>query len=145
MKQNQQYTIHLKTQEKQELEKLILSPKETKKREFRRAQVLLMADDQQSNKAIARETGLSEQAIINIKKRYCSEGLCLKDKPRSGQPPKLDQTAQITLKRLASGPPPKGQKTWSLRTLAEKMIELNLVCSISKESIRNYLKNESGR
>ena len=109
-------------------------------REQRRARVLLLAHEGKKNKEIVISTGLSEQAIIKIKKRFCEEGLELQDKPRSGQPSKIDKRTESYLMALACSPAPEGRDVWTMQLLADNLIEMQVVDSISDETVRRHLK-----
>jgi len=109
-------------------------------REVTRAKVLLLADQCKKNREIVEETGLREQAIISIKKRYVENGLVLKDKPRSGQPKRLDKRGESYLMALACSPAPEGRDIWTMQLLADKLVEMKVVERISDEAVRKYLK-----
>ena len=88
--------------------------------------------------------GCRTKTVENIRERFVTSGfeVSLDGKSRE-QPPRpktLDgkQEAQVIAMRL--GPPPKGFANWSLRLLAEKVVELEIVDSISHETIRQTLK-----
>ena len=77
-------------------------------------------------------------------KRYASEGLaCLYDNPRSGRPIKItaEQRDQITV--LACESSPEGSSQWSLRLLADKVVELGYCDSISHSQVGEILKKEN--
>ena len=113
----------------------------------RRAQILLKADadgpawtDQQIADALSCRT----KTVENIRQRCVLEGFerVLQRKRRDSPPvPKLlsgEQEAQVIALRL--GPPPKGYANWSLRLLARRVVELEIVESVSHETIRRTLK-----
>lgn len=133
------YVVKLQATEKEALEAMLRKGKHSA-RELRRARVLLLADAGNSNKAIQAATGLSEPGLIKIKKRYCSEGLQLKDKPRPGQPKKLDSRGEQYLLALACSPAPEGRDVWTMQMLADKLVELQVVDSLSDEAVRLRLK-----
>ncbi len=113
----------------------------------RRAQILLKADadgpawtDQQIADAFSCRT----KTVENIRQRCVLDGFeqALERKRRESPPvPKLldgEQEAHIIALRL--GPPPKGYAHWSLRLLTRRVVELGVVESISRETIRRTLK-----
>ena len=113
----------------------------------RRAQILLKADadgpawtDQQ----IADAYGCRRQTVENVRQRLVTEGfeVALHGKQPESPPrqPVLDGEQQAKVIALRLGPPPKGFANWSLRLLAEKVVELSIVESISHETIRRTLK-----
>lgn len=113
----------------------------------RRAEILLKADVRGPNwtdTKIAEAFSCRVQTVENLRKRLVVDGfeIALNGKPRESPPRQkvLDgkQEAQVIAMRL--GQPPKGYANWSLRLLAERVVELGLVDSISHETIRQTLK-----
>jgi len=111
-------------------------------RSLTRARILLMADEGRSNKEIAEILKTTEPTIIQIKKRYCQEGLdsALNEKPRSGAPGKIDGTIETKVTLLACSEPPEGRSSWTMQLIADKLVELEGVDSISAMSIHRTLK-----
>lgn len=133
------YVVNLSEQEKKQLQDMQVKGK-FNVREVRRAKVLLMANERKQNKEIVEHTGMTEQSVINIKKRFCAEGLQLKEKPRPGQKPKIDKRAEQYLIATACSPAPEGRDVWTMQMLADKLVEMKLVDSISDEAVRLRLK-----
>ena len=113
----------------------------------RRAQILLKADVRGQNwtdARIAEAFSCRVQTVENLRKRFVMEGfeIALNGKTRESPPreKRLDgkQEAKVIAMRL--GKPPKGFASWSLRLLADRVVELKLVDSISHETIRQTLK-----
>lgn len=111
----------------------------------RRAQVLLKADASGpawTDARIADAFGCRTKTVENIRERFVTQGfeLTLNGPPKKPRPKLLDgkQEAKVIAMRL--GPPPKGYANWSLRLLAEKVVELEIVESISHETVRQTLK-----
>ena len=112
----------------------------------RRAQVLLKADSDGpawTDAKIAEAYGCRTKTVENIRERFLTLGfdLTLNGVPSKKPRPKLldgKQEAKILAMRLGS--PPKGYSNWSLRLLAEKAVELEIVDSISHETVRQTLK-----
>jgi len=111
----------------------------------RRAQVLLKADADGpawTDAQIADAFGCRTQTVEFIRERFVRDGfdLTLHGKPKAPRPKVLtgEQEAKIIALRL--GPPPKGYAHWTLRLLAERVVELELVESVSHETIRQTLK-----
>lgn len=113
----------------------------------RRAQILLKADvrgPKWTDARIAEAFSCRTQTVENLRKRLVVEGfeIALNGKPRESPPRKkcLDgkQEAKVIAMRL--GKPPKGYANWSLRLLADRVVELGLVDSISHETVRQTLK-----
>ncbi|MEO2015366.1 MAG: helix-turn-helix domain-containing protein [Fuerstiella sp.] len=113
----------------------------------RRAQVLLKADADGpgwTDRKIADAFGCRINTVEKIRQRLVTEGfaIALNGKPRETPPrQKLlagEQEAKVIALRL--GEPPKGFASWSLRLLAEKVVELSIVESLSYETVRQTLK-----
>jgi biotin operon repressor len=117
-------------------------------KKVRRAQVLLKADADGpawSDSRIAEAFGCRRQTVEKLRQRLVERGFqeTLEGKKRAEPPtPKLldgEQEAKIIARRL--GPPPKGYAHWTLRLLARKVVELEIVEGISYETVRRTLKN----
>ena len=137
--------INLSDDERMELEQLVKSGVHPA-REIARARVLLLLDRSQGGqRTIAEvvEAGMVSQGTVsNIKKRYFEGGLegALHDLPRPGAAPKIDGEVEARLITLACSEPPEGREHWTLRLLADKLVELELVDSISHVAVGNALK-----
>ncbi len=84
--------------------------------------------------------------VFNIRKKWVELGLeqTLERRPqRNFRQPKLDGKAEAKLIACNCGPPPEGRSRWTLRLLADKAVELELVDSISRETVRQTLKKTS--
>jgi hypothetical protein len=113
----------------------------------RRAQILLKADvdgPAWTDAKIAEAIGCRTKTVENIRERLVTSGFerTLEGKPRDKAPRTkvLDGKQEAKVIALRLGPPPKGFATWSLRLLAEKVVELEIVDSISHETVRQTLK-----
>lgn len=111
-------------------------------RSIKRALVLLDADRHRSDSWLAQRHGLSTATISNIRRRYCTEGLeaTLNDKPRPGAPKKFDGRGEARFTAIACSDPPLGHQRWTVRLLADKLVELKLVDSISPATVVSLLK-----
>ena len=111
-------------------------------RSLARARILLMADEGYSNKEIVEVLRVSRPTVNHIRKRYCQEGLdsAINEKPRSGAPPKIDGTIESQVTLLACSKPPEGKSTWTLKLLADKLVEMEVIESISTMSVQRILK-----
>jgi hypothetical protein len=138
-------TIQLNEDERQELEQLICKG-ESPARVQRRARLLLLSDRSQKQPLGTGETAkavmCSPGTVCNVKRRYLSGGLgeALYDKPRPGGKPKITGEVEAHLIALACSDPPKGQARWTLRLLADQLVELELVESISHVAVGAVLK-----
>jgi transposase len=111
-----------------------------------RARILVLTDysqDQHRRDAdIAAILQIPQSTIVRVRKRYLEAGLeaVLTDKPRPGQPPKITGEVEAHLTVLACSDPPDGQDRWTLRLLADRLVELGHVERISHTAIGNRLK-----
>ncbi len=111
-------------------------------RQRRRLQILLLADQDQTDEQIVQATGASASTVERIRKRFAREGLepAVTEKPRSGAPPKLDGKQEALIVALACSDAPEGHAQWSARLLANRVVEMEIVESISESSVRRLLK-----
>ena len=135
--------VNLTDIHRQDLEK-ILRKGISKARTFKRATALLELDKGKSYVSTASICQISNISLGKLAKRYKEEGLdCLYDRLRSGRPIKIskEQRDQITL--LACEASPSGYSQWSLRLLAEKVVELGYCDSISHSQVHQVLKKKN--
>jgi len=137
------YIINLSEDERLGLEDL-LSRKRVSKLKAQRAQILLKADEGMTDTEIADEVGVATATVERIRKRAVLQGIgsALDRKKQEGisRPPKLDGRAEAHLVKLACSEPPDGFARWTLTLLGDKLVELNLVDSVSKTTIHRRLK-----
>ena len=144
------YRVTLTEQEREELLKIIKKGKHTSQT-YRNAYILLNADigeysDKMTNDQISKVLKVGMRTIDRVKKRFVEEGFesCLVRKRSSRKyERKIDGEVEAHLLSISCGEPPKGFSRWSLRLLADKMVELNYVENISHESVRTLLKKTS--
>ena len=111
-------------------------------RTVKRALALLKADEGQIDDRIADALSISRRTVVRIRKRFCEEGLesALNERPRPGQKRKLDERAEAHLVAIACSDPPEGHARWTLKLLADKVVELDFAESIARETVRLTLK-----
>lgn len=111
-------------------------------RVLNRVRVLLLADSGQSDEAIAAQVSLSKVTVYNIRRRFSAGGLSLSlyEKPRPGQAPKITARILASLCSIACSDPPEGRSRWTLRLLADRLVELELVDTISHTAVADALK-----
>lgn len=140
------YIVRLSEGERRELKQVIKKLKGTSQK-VRRAQILLKADADGPNwtdQKIADAFGCRTKTVENVRQRLVERGFeeTLNGAKRAAPPVEklLDgnQEAQVIATRL--GPPPKGYANWTLRLLARKVVELEIVESVSYETVRRTLK-----
>ena len=141
------YTIKLTKAEVEELKDIIHKGSHTSQT-FRAAYILLNCDegkysDKVTNEQISKVLKIGMRTIDRVKKRFIEEGIeaVLERRPTTRvYERKLDGDVEAKLVTLCCSEPPKGYAKWSLRLLADKMVELKYVESISHVAVRNVLK-----
>ena len=140
------YIVRL-TDEERETLRLVIKKLRGSSQKVRRAQILLKADadgPHWTDQKIAEAFSCRTKTVENIRQRLVSEGfeVTLNGKQRETppRPKRLDgkQEAQVIALRL--GKPPKGFANWSLRLLANHVVELGIVDTVSHETLRQTLK-----
>jgi transposase len=114
-------------------------------RTLTRAHILLHADSQATDDDIAQALHIGTATVERIRKRFVEEGLeaALNERPRAGGRRKLEGKREAFLVALACSTPPDERKCWTMQVLADKLVELNQVESISDETVRRTLKKTS--
>ena len=133
---------HVKlTKKDQEFLVSLLSKGTLRVRKQKRAQALLDLHSGKTYAEVCRSLNMSYPAVTGWAKKYKSEGLSfLDDKPRPGRPIGLSGEDRAKITAIACSEPPKGYARWSLRLLADKLVELEIVDSISFKQVGNILK-----
>ena len=137
--------ITLTEQQRQHLENLIRKGN-APARVQNRARILLLADQslghRRSNKAVAEATLTHPVTVGRLCRIFTEEGLeaVLYDKPRPGAAPKITGDIEAKLVTLACSQAPEGHARWTLRLLADKMVELGYIDSISNVAVYQRLK-----
>ena len=111
-------------------------------RKFKRAMILLKADEGLTDAQITDAVDTSRPTVERIRKRFVEGGLekGLNEDPRPGQRRKLNGREEAILIATACSKAPDGHDHWTMRLLAGKLVELGVVESISHETVRQTLK-----
>ena len=135
------YRVDLTNDEQTELDKLTRQGK-VSARKMKRAQILLKASLGWRDEAIMQALDISRSTVERTRRRFVEGGLpkALNEDARPGQRRKLDGRAEAHLVALACSERPDSQARWSMRLLADKLVELGVVESISHEAVRQTLK-----
>ena len=141
------YRVILTDKERNKLIKVITKGSASAKM-IMHANVLLAADEgntkKQSEKEIANMYRINSQTVHTIRKTYATQGLdaALGRKKRKTPPiqPKITGDVEAKIIALSCSEPPEGRSKWTLRLLTDKVIELQIVESISHESVYRLLK-----
>lgn len=116
-------------------------------RTIKRARMLLLLSERARAEEVADKSGSALSTVYKIWNKYFEDGMdvekTIMERPRSGQPPKLTDTVKAHVTAIACSSPPEGRSQWSLRMIADKVVELGYIDGISTEAIRKYLKKSS--
>jgi transposase len=141
------YPVILSEAEREQLKSLIAAGT-APARKLTHARILLKADQSlegpgRVDEAIADAVETSQPTVARVSKRYFEEGL---EAALNRRPPnreyhrKLDGEQEARLIALACSEPPEGQARWSLRLLADRLVELEVVDEVSYQTVRRTLK-----
>jgi len=141
------YRVTLTREEHEQL-KAFLSKGKHSSQQFRNACILLNSDEgpmgqRISNEQIAQVLQINTKTVERVKQRFVEQGFaaCIERKPYPGKgPKKADGDFEAHLIALSCSEAPPGYARWSLRLLADKMVELQYTDSISHETVRQVLK-----
>jgi hypothetical protein len=150
MKENgmKKYVVRLTSEERTKLQRLV-SVGKAAARKLLHARILLQADQGPDGPAwkdgqIAQGLSAHPRTIANVRQRLVEQGLeAALDRKKQEHPSrsrKLDGQAEARLIAMRCGEPPQGRMRWTLHLLADKMVELRVVDSLSYETVRRTLK-----
>lgn len=132
--------VKLKKADQKKLEEL-LSKGSLTARVYKRATGLIALNNGQTFQEVSKLLGISYQAVSTWSKKYKSTGLSfLEDKPRPGRPTQIDALQKAKITALACSEAPEGYQKWTLRLLADKVIELKYCDQISHTQVGIILK-----
>jgi hypothetical protein len=141
------YRVTLTTEERSGLERLVSSGKAAA-RKLIHARILLLADTSpgslRTDDDIVAALGVGARTIARVRQRFVTEGFgaALDHKPQPPRPDKIKLKGNVEqqLIRLACTDPPDGRCHWTLSLLADELVALGLVKSVSTETVRQALK-----
>ncbi len=142
------YKVTLTAEERQQLSALIATGKAAASK-LAHARVLLHADAAPGGPAwtderIAQAVAVGRATVERVRQRFVEQGLeaALGRKPpaRPGRQRKLDGRTEARLIALACSAPPQGRKEWTMQLLADKLVELEILDTVSDETVRRALK-----
>jgi hypothetical protein len=143
---NKKYIVRLTNEERAVCETTIKNEK-GKSEKLRRATILLKADADGpgwNDEKIGQAVGCSTRTVENVRQAFVLEGfeaaLVRKKRANPPTPKRLDGAGEAKLIALRLGKPPTGYGHWTLRLLADQLVELEVVDSISPETVRQTLK-----
>ena len=141
---NQRRALTLTKAQRGELERFVAQGKKSA-RASTRARILLLSDEGRKDKELTEILGVSRGTVHNVRTKYRQKGRTpmleiLPDAPRSGRPITFDSRVAATVTMLACSAPPTGRGRWTLRLLADKVVQLDVTDAISYEGVRRLLK-----
>ena len=146
---NKRFVVRLSVEEREQLEAIVAKGKAAA-RKLTRARILLKADGSDhgpawSDEEISRALDLATITVHRVRRDFVEGGLdgALVRRPLPRRPRMLDGEQEAHLIALACGSPPAGRRRWTLRLLADQMVELGHIDTVSHETIRRTLKKTS--
>ena len=145
---NKKYVVRLTSEERASLKHLVKVGKAAA-RKIIHAHVLLQADQGPDGPGmidteICKALSVHANTVTGIRQRFVEQGLeaalVRKKQDHPSRQPKLDGKAEARLIALRCGEPPKGRTRWTLQLLADKLVALKVVDSLSYETVRRTLK-----
>ena len=140
----EKFAVRLTPEERDQLEHLVRAGK-SPARVTTRARILLKTGEGWSASRVAQALDVSEGTVFRLKRRFAEDGLdgALRDRTQPHRYRKLDDRGEAHLIALACSPAPEGHDHWNLCLLADRMVELGVVDSLSHETVRLHLKKTS--
>ena len=147
----EKYIVELTSEERKELSELVSKGKAAA-RKITHARILLQSDTSAdgpswTDKHISEAFGVHTNTVHGIRRRFVEDGLgAALDRKKQDRPSRrrlVDGDLEAHLIALRCGDPPEGADRWTLRLLAEKLVELDIVPNISHETVRQALKKTS--
>jgi transposase len=141
---HKKYVVTLSETERAELRSLIRKG-QTSARVLARARVLLLADEGCTDDQIAASVHVGTTTVERLRRRCIEDGLqaTLVDRPRPGGQPKLDGKQEALLVALSCSEPPEDRPHWTMQLLADRLVAIGAVATISDETVRRVLKKTS--
>lgn len=140
------YIVKLTAQEREELHSILRRGKHNAT-VIRRANILLACDESEgrprtSDQVVAARFGVRRQTVEGIRQRFVENtfSVTLFGKKREYAPKKLIGEVEAHIIAISRSTPPSGTQSWSLHRIAERVVELKIVESLSHESVRSVLK-----
>lgn len=133
--------VKLKPKERRKLEQLISRGVE-KARKITRGRILLMADEDKTDTHIMETLKVARNTIRQIRSRYIQEGLeaAINEQSRTGAPKKFTGRQRAKITAIACSKPPEGRSRWTLRLIADRIVEMKVSDEISHQTVKRILK-----
>lgn len=133
--------IKLKPKDQKMLKQLIAKGSQ-KARTITRSRILLMANEGKTDTQIIEALNTARNTIRTVRYRYVHNGLesAINEQPRPGAPNKFTGRDKAKVTAIACSKPPDGRNRWTLRLIADTMVELGIVDDISHHTVQRVLK-----
>ena len=133
--------VKLKPRERRKLKQLISRGTE-KARKITRGRILLMANEDKTDTHIMETLEVARNTIRQIRSRYIQEGLeaAINEQPRTGGPKKFTGRQRAKITAIACSKPPEGRSRWTLRLIADKVVEMKVSDEVSHQTVKRILK-----
>lgn len=134
-------------QDGRELLKQCLSKGQAKSRKLTRCRILLLADEGKKDPWIMEALGVARNTVRQVCARYIEEGLdaAVNERKRPGAPIKFSGRELAKITAIACSDPPEGRSRWTIRLIADKVVELGITDSISFKTVDRILKKTNLR
>lgn len=139
-----QHPVRLKRAEREHLTAL-LSKGAERARKLTRCRILLLSNEGKTDTAIMEALQVARNTVRQVRHRYIHSGVdvAINERPRPGARIKFTPSQKAKITALACSEPPQGRSRWSLRLLADKLVELDIVENISYKTVERTLKKTS--
>lgn len=136
--------VKLTKAEREALEKFVGHGRKSA-RAITRARILLLSDEGRKARELTELLGVSRGTVHNVRKKYQQKAHApildlLQEAPRSGRPIEFDRRVEAQVTMIACSAPPTGCARWTLHMIADRLVKLEVLDSISHESVRRLLK-----
>jgi transposase len=137
------HVVALTDEQRRSLDRVVNTGRDSA-RKIARARVLLRADAGDSDEEAAEAVGVSVATVERVRRRFAAGGVdgAVERRPQPPRPGKrkLDGAAEARLVTLACSKPPAGHGRWTLDLLADRMVRLNVVPAVSRDTVGRCLK-----
>lgn len=139
---HKKYEVALTDDQKEHLEKYISTGSGKSARKIARARIILSCAEGSTHSQTAGAVKVCQMTVFSTVKRFAEGGLdfAVDGKPFPGQPRKVDGKVHAAMTAVACSSPPDGHSSWTMQMIADKLISLEAVDSVSDETVRQYLK-----
>ncbi len=142
MARPQIHKVKLNNKQKQKLLKITRCGKRPV-RQVKKAQILLFANEGKIDTEIAELLHITTRTVQATRKQFCQEKMgVIKRKPVPGRPKIVGGRVEAEVMATALSDPPKGKARWTLHMIADHIVELRVIPSISYQSVRRILKKK---